>query len=390
MSLKDRSLKDKKVLVRVDFNVPMENGKVKDVSRITASLPTIEYLIDQGAKVILLSHLGRPKGKPVQELSLAPVAEVLAEKLGKPVSFLQSDQVVDENVKEKVSTLSSGEVALLENTRFRPEEEKNDPTFAKELASLGEFFINDAFGTSHRAHVSNVGLGTLLPCDLGFLVQKEVDTLGEILDNPDRPFIGILGGAKVSDKIGVIDNLLNKVDKLIIVGAMAYTFLRAKGIDTGISLVEEDKIDLAKKLLEKAEKLKVPLYLPVDFVVAKDFEGTGKEIIDANSFPKDKEGLDIGPKSLELFTDILKDGKTVFWNGPAGVFEKEDFAKGTYGLAKVLANLDGTTVIGGGDSSRAVTQMGLDTAMTHISTGGGASLEFMEGKTLPGVAIVEE
>lgn len=389
-SLREQNLDGKTVLVRVDFNVPIEDGVVTDRSRIEGTLPTIRFLMESGAKTILISHLGRPKGKPVKELSMEPVAKALSETIHAPVKFIGSDRVVDEKVKEEVKKLKPGEVAVLENTRFRPDEEDNGSVFAEELASLADFYVNDAFGTCHRAHASNVGVSRLLPSALGFLVEKEVKALGEILEDPHRPFIAILGGAKVSDKIGVIENLIPKVDGLIIVGAMAYTFLRAKSMETGKSLVEEDKIGLAENLLKQAEKEHTPIYLPVDVVVADNMDGDGIEIVSVDKIPEDKMGLDIGPASLKEFGEILKDAETVFWNGPAGVFEKPEFAKGTFGLAKILAENPGMTVIGGGDSAAAVEKSGLADRMSHISTGGGASLRFMEGKKLPGIAAIED
>lgn len=386
IALKDMDLRGKRVLLRVDFNVPMEDGVITDNSRIRAALPTINFLRDQGARVILMSHKGRPKGKYVADLSLSAVAVELSKLLDAPVLFNPDPRVLTDEIKINLATMKAGDVALLENTRFRKEEEENDPAFAAELASLGDVFVNDAFGTSHRSHASNVGLAALLPCTLGFLVQREVDVLTKVLEDPDRPFFAIIGGSKVSDKIGVIENLLNKVDGLIITGAMAYTFLRAKGLSTGTSLVEEDKIDLAEDLLARAKSMDVPLYLPVDFNVARNFDGEDAEIVAYDGFPPDKEGMDIGPKTLKMFEEILAGAKTIVWNGPAGVFEKDQFSFGTFGLAKLLAGMkDCKTVIGGGDSAAAVRKAGLTQEMYHISTGGGASLEFMEGKKLPGI-----
>ena len=391
-TLKDLDVQGKKVLVRVDFNVPFskeDSSVITDDSRIVAALPTIKYLLDNKAKVILMSHLGRPKGEPKPEFSLAPVAKRLEELLGKTVKFLDSDVVVDEKVKEEVENLKEEEVALLQNTRYRKEETKNDPEFSKELASLAELYVNDAFGTSHRAHASNVGVSTLLPSALGFLVQKEVEIMGKAIQDPERPFVAILGGAKVSDKIGVIENLLNKVDTILIGGGMAYTFLKAQGKEIGKSLLEEDKIDLAKELLNKADEKGVELILPVDFAVTDEFSPNAKaQYVD--EIPADLESLDIGPKTIKLFADKLKDAKTVVWNGPMGVFEFEEFAKGTNAIAEAMTETDAVTIVGGGDSALAVEKAGLKDKITHVSTGGGASLELLEGKVLPGIDAVED
>lgn len=391
-TLHDLDLNGKKVLVRVDFNVPFskENKKeISDDSRIKAALPTIEYLLENNAKVILMSHLGRPKGKANDDFSLEPVSKRLSELLGKDVKFLDSDVVVDESVKEEVSKLEDGEVCLLQNTRFRAEEKKNDEEFSKELASLADIFVNDAFGTAHRAHASNVGVASILPSALGYLVQKEVEVMGKAISDPERPFVAILGGAKVSDKIGVIENLLTKVDKILIGGGMAYTFLKAKGQEIGKSLLEEDKIDLAKELMQKAKDNNIDLLLPVDFVVSDSFGEDAKAEV-ADEIDPELEALDIGPKTRELFVDALKDAKTVVWNGPMGVFEYKQFAEGTETIAKALTELDATTIVGGGDSALAVEKAGYKDKITHVSTGGGASLELLEGKELPGIAAVED
>lgn len=390
-SLKDIDVKDKKVLVRVDFNVPLskETKEITDDSRIKAALPTINYLVDNGAKVILMSHLGRPKGQANPEFSLKPVAKRLEELLGKKVEFLDSDTVIDDNIKEKVNNLKSGEIALLQNTRYREEETKNGEEFAKDLASLGDVFVNDAFGTSHRAHASNVGVASIIPSALGFLVEKEVEIMGKALENPKRPFIAILGGAKVSDKIGVIENLLEKVDTILIGGGMAYTFLKAQGKEIGKSLVEEDKIELAKEILSKAEKEGVKLILPVDSVVAKEVsDDVDCEVVSNDNIPSDEMGLDIGPKSIDLFREEILKAGTIVWNGPMGVFELNNFNKGTFAVAEALAESKAITIVGGGDSAAAVEKAGYKEKVTHVSTGGGASLEFLEGKELPGIAAI--
>ncbi len=392
--LKDIDVKGKKVLVRVDFNVPMskENaGEITDNARIEAALPTIKYLVDQDAKVILMSHLGRPKGEAKKEFSLEPVAKELSSLLGKDVQFLDSDVVVDDSVKEKVDALKDGEIVLLQNTRYRAEETKNGEDFAKELASLGDVFVNDAFGTSHRAHASNVGVSSILPSALGFLVEKEIDVMGQALENPERPFVAILGGAKVSDKIGVIENLLDKVDSILIGGGMAFTFLKAEGKEIGKSLLEEDKIELAKELIEKAKEKGVKLLLPTDVVIADKMEEDADiSTVSVDDIPEDKAGFDIGPDSVKLFDEELKNAKTVVWNGPMGVFEIEKFSKGTYDIAKALSESDAITIIGGGDSASAVEKAGYKDKVSHVSTGGGASLEFLEGKELPGVAAIND
>lgn len=392
-TIDDYDLNGKKVLVRVDFNVPQAkdgSGRITDDSRIVAALPTIEALLKKNAAVILMSHLGRPKGAD-PALTLKPVAERLEELLHQPVSFFSSPVVVDNEVKKNVSEMKSGEVCLLENTRYVAGESKNDPTFAAALASLADVFVNDAFATCHRAHSSNVGVASLLPSALGLLVQKEVDIMGEALSEPKRPFVAILGGAKVSDKIGVIENLLNKVDTILIGGGMAYTFLKALGKEIGTSLLEEDKIDLAKELLRRAEEKGVHVELPVDGVIADEVKsGQTTEVVSVDAIPKDKMSLDIGPKTTQNYVNIIEAAKTVVWNGPMGVFELPEFAEGTFALAKAMANCSGVTIIGGGDSAAAVEQAGLKDKMTHVSTGGGASLEFLEGKTLPGIAAISD
>ena len=389
----DLDVTSKRVIVRVDFNVPMsksEVGKITDNARILAALPTINYLIENKAKVILLSHLGRPKGEAKKEFSLEPVAKELSRLLNKEVKFLQSDLVVDDNVKNKVLNLQDGEVALLENTRFRPEETKNIDNFSKELSSLGDIYINDAFGTSHRAHCSNVGLCKFLPSAVGFLVEKEISIMGKALSNPERPFVAILGGAKVSDKITVIENLIEKVDSIIIGGGMAFTFLKSLGYSVGKSLLEEDKIDLAKDLYEKAKSKNVNMLLPVDVVVSKEFSNDSDfKTVTIDSIEEDYMGLDIGYKTVELFSDEIKKAKTVVWNGPMGVFEMSNFAKGTFEIAKAIAETDSISIIGGGDSASAAEKSGFKDKITHISTGGGASLEFLEGKILPGIDAID-
>lgn len=389
----DLDVTSKRVIVRVDFNVPMsksEVGKITDNARILAALPTINYLIENKAKVILLSHLGRPKGEAKKEFSLEPVAKELSRLLNKEVKFLQSDLVVDDNVKNKVFNLQDGEVALLENTRFRPEETKNIDNFSKELSSLGDIYINDAFGTSHRAHCSNVGLCKFLPSAVGFLVEKEISIMGKALSNPERPFVAILGGAKVSDKITVIENLIEKVDSIIIGGGMAFTFLKSLGHSVGKSLLEEDKIDLAKDLYEKAKSKNVNMLLPVDVVVSKEFSNDSDfKTVTIDSIEEDYMGLDIGYKTVELFSDEIKKAKTVVWNGPMGVFEMPNFAKGTFEIAKAIAETDSISIIGGGDSASAAEKSGFKDKITHISTGGGASLEFLEGKILPGIDAID-
>ena len=399
-SVDDLNVKGRKVLVRCDFNVPLQDGVITDENRIVAALPTIEKLIKEGAKVILCSHLGKPK-EPSAEFSLAPVAVRLSEKLGKEVVFAADDNVVGENAKKAVAEMKDGDVVLLQNTRFRKEETKNVEEFSKELASLcdNDVYVNDAFGTSHRAHCSTVGVASFVKeSAVGYLMQKEIDYLGNAVNNPVRPFVAILGGAKVSDKINVINNLLEKVDTLIIGGGMAYTFFKALGYNIGKSLLEEDKMEYALEMIKKAEEKGVKFLLPIDTVVAKDF-GAGKphhtveRPLDDPSKPfisDDEEGFDIGEKTRALYAEALKDAKTVVWNGPMGVFEIPDYADGTKAVAEALANIDATTIIGGGDSAAAVNQMGYGDKMSHISTGGGASLEFLEGKALPGVEAVQD
>ena len=389
--LSDLEVKGKKILVRCDFNVPMKDGKITDETRIISSLPTINYLIERSAKVILMSHLGRPKGEANSKYSLEPVARRLSELLGKEIVFADDENVVSERVKETVDNMSAGDIVLLQNTRFRKEEEKNGENFSKDLASLGQLYVNDAFGTSHRAHASNVGVATYLPSAVGFLVEKEITIMGDALEAPDRPFVAILGGAKVSDKIGVIENLIDKVDTILICGGMAYTFYKALGHNIGKSLLEEDKVELAKQLIDKAEEKNVKLILPQDNVVAKEFKNdTEFKTVGSDSIPDDMQGLDIGEKTIKQFSDIIKDAKTVIWNGPAGVFEMDNFAKGTFAIAQALADCKGTTIIGGGDSAAAVEKAGLADKITHVSTGGGASLELLEGKELPGIATISD
>ena len=384
-TIKDVDYRGKRVLVRVDYNVPLKEGRVKDNKRITASLPTIEYLLKEGASVVLMSHLGRPKGEYKEDLSMKPVAEELQKVLGREVKFIPDKNVVSEEVVSKVKELKPSEVALIENTRFVKGEEKNDEAFAKELAKLGEAYVNDAFGTSHRAHASNVGVSKYLPMALGFLVEKEVKNLDLVLKNPEKPYVAILGGAKVSDKINVIENLINIVDKIVIVGAMAFTFLKAEGVSVGKSLVEDDKIDFAKELLKKAKAKNVEIILPIDFVVA-DEVSEDAEAETVKEIPADKMGLDIGPETVALIKEKLTGVKTVVWNGPCGVFEIDKFAKGTFEVAHILAEIDAIKIVGGGDSASAIKKSGYEDKFTHISTGGGASLEYLEGKVLPGIA----
>lgn len=391
-TVEDIEVKGKRVLVRCDFNVPLdENRNITDDTRIVGALPTIEYLINNGAKVILCSHMGKPKGEPKPELSLAPVAKALSEKLGKAVIFAKDDCVVGENAKKAVSEMQDGDVVLLENTRYRAEETKNIDDFSKELASLADVFVNDAFGTAHRAHCSNVGVTKYLPvAACGYLIQKEIQFLGNAVNNPVRPLVAILGGSKVSSKISVINNLLEKVDTLIIGGGMAYTFMKANGLSVGTSLLEEDFIDYAKDMMKKAEEKGVKLLIPIDSVEASEYSNDAQIKVSENGIDDGFMGLDIGPKTIELFSDALKSAKTVVWNGPMGVFEMPNFAKGTNAIAQVLSELDATTVIGGGDSVAAVNKAGLASKMSHISTGGGASLEFLEGKELPGIAAIND
>lgn len=391
-TIEDINVRGKKCLVRCDFNVPLKDGKITDENRLVGAMPTIKYLIENGAKVILCSHLGKPKGEPKPELSLAPVATRLSEMLGQEVVFAADANVVGENAKKAVAEMKDGEVVLLENTRYRKEETKNEEGYSKELASLAEIFVNDAFGTAHRAHCSTVGAGQFLEERVcGYLIQKELDFLGSAVENPVRPFLAILGGAKVSDKLGVINNLLEKVDTLIIGGGMAYTFIKALGHEIGTSLLEEDKVVYAKEMMDKAKAKGVNLLLPVDFVYADRFaEDAQPHITEGRDIPADCMGLDIGPKTRELFANAVRESKTVVWNGPMGVFEFENFANGTKAIAQAMADVDATTIIGGGDSAAAVNQMGFGDKMSHISTGGGASLEFLEGKELPGIVALDD
>ncbi len=386
----------KRVLVRCDFNVPLKNGVITDENRIVAALPTIKKLMNDGAKVILCSHLGKPKGEPKPELSLAPVAKRLSELLGKEVVFAADDCVVGENAKKAVAEMKDGDVVLLQNTRYRKEETKNGEAFSKELGSLCDVFVNDAFGAAHRAHCSTVGVASYVDeAAVGYLMQKELKYLGEAVENPKRPFVTILGGAKVADKLNVIENLLNKADTLIIGGGMAYTFLVAKGYKVGTSLLDNEKIDYCKNMLEKAEEKGVKILLPIDCVVAKAFPDPidaeiDVEVVPADAMPEGYMGLDIGPATAELFANEVKSAKTVVWNGPMGVFENPVLAKGTIAVAKALAETDAITIIGGGDSAAAVNTLGFGDKMSHISTGGGASLEFLEGKELPGIAAMND
>lgn len=389
VTVEDLDVKGKKVLVRCDFNVPLdESGNITDDTRITGAMPTINYLVKNGAKVILCSHMGKPKGEPVPSLSLAPVAKALSVKLGKEVVFAADDNVVGDNAKAAVAAMNDGDVVLLENTRYRKEETKNEEAFSKDLASLADLFVNDAFGTAHRAHCSNVGVTEYIkPAAAGYLIQKEIEFLGNAVNSPVRPLVAILGGSKVSSKISVIENLLKKVDKLIIGGGMAYTFFAAQGKTTGTSLLEADYVDYAKKMLDEAGD---KILLPVDTVVAKEFNNDAESQVVSGDIPDGWMGLDIGPETIELYKEALKDAKTVVWNGPMGVFEMPNFAKGTNTIAQVLAELDATTIIGGGDSVAAVNQAGLGDKMSHISTGGGASMEFLEGKDLPGIVALTD
>ena len=395
-SVDDINVKGKRVLVRCDFNVPLKDGKITDENRLVAALPTIKKLIADGGKVILCSHLGKPKGEPKPELSLAPVAVRLSELLGQEVKFAADPEVVGPNAKAAVEAMKDGEVVLLENTRYRAEETKNGEAFSKDLASLCDVFVNDAFGTAHRAHCSNVGVTKYVDTAVvGYLMQKEIDFLGNAVENPVRPFVAILGGAKVADKLNVISNLLEKCDTLIIGGGMAYTFLKAQGKEIGKSLVDDSKIDYCNEMMAKAEKLGKKLLLPVDAVVSADFPNPidapiEVENVSVDNIPVDKEAMDIGKETAALYADAVKTAKTVVWNGPMGVFENPTLAAGTIAVAKALAETDATTIIGGGDSAAAVNQLGFGDKMSHISTGGGASLEFLEGKELPGVAAAND
>ena len=384
-TVKDIDLKGKKVFVRCDFNVPMdENQNITDNARIVGALPTIKYLLEQNCKIILASHLGRPKGEFKPEFSLAPVAKELSKLLGQEV--IMAKDVIGEDACEKAANLKEGEILLLENVRFHKEETDNDPEFCKKLASMAEVYVNDAFGTAHRAHASTTGIASYLPAVSGFLIEKELKFLGNAVNNPERPFVAILGGAKVSDKIGVIDSLLEKVDTLMIGGGMAYTFFKAQGYEVGNSICEMDKLDLAKEAMEKAKQKGVKFMLPVDTKVGKEFKpDTESKMVSYTEIPADWEGFDIGPETIKMFEEELRKAKTVVWNGPLGLFEFDQFAIGTNAIAKVLSEIDATTIIGGGDSAAAVKKAGLEDKMTHISTGGGASLEFLEGKKLPGI-----
>ena len=391
VTVKDLNLDGKKVLMRCDFNVPLdENKNITDKTRIVAAMPTIKYVLDHNAKLILCSHLGRPKGEVKPELSLKPVADELSKELGREVKLAKD--IVGPSAHELTENMKEGDVVLLENVRFDPREEKNDEEFSKELASLAEVYVNDAFGTCHRAHASTAGVAAYLPSGVGFLIEKELKVLGDALNNPRRPFVAILGGAKVSTKIGVIDALLNKVDVLLIGGGMAYTFYKSMGYGVGNSICELDKLDLAKELMQKAKEKGVKLVIPVDNVIGKEFKpDTESKIVAYNEIPDGWEGFDIGPKTVKMYEEELKNAKTILWNGPVGLFEFDQFANGTNSIAKYMANLDDcTTIIGGGDSAAAVTKIGLADKMTHISTGGGASLEFIEGKKLPGIEAIPD
>lgn len=386
----DLDVKGKRVFVRVDFNVPMdENRNITDDKRIRAALPTISHLIAAGARVILASHLGRPKGKPDDKFRMDPVAQRLSNLLGKEVTKV--DDCIGQEVEKAVSEMNDGDVLLLENVRFHPGETKNDPEFAKALAALADVYVNDAFGAAHRAHASTAGIAEYLPSAAGFLMQKEIETMGKALEAPERPFVAILGGAKVADKIGVIRNLLEKVDTLIVGGGMAYTFFKAQGYEIGQSLLDAESLDLARELMQTARENNVKFLLPVDIIVADRFAADAQhKVVEATAIPADWQGLDIGPRSVELFKEEIKKAKTIVWNGPMGVFEMPAFAKGTNAIAQALAESEATTIIGGGDSAAAVEQAGLADKMTHVSTGGGASLEFLEGKVLPGVAALDD
>ena len=395
-SVDDINVKGLRVLCRCDFNVPLKDGKITDENRLVAALPTIKKLVADGGKVILCSHLGKPKGEPKPELSLAPVAVRLSELLGQEVKFAADNEVVGPNARAAVEAMKDGDIILLENTRYRAEETKNGEAFSKDLASICDVFVNDAFGTAHRAHCSNVGVAELVDTAVvGYLMQKEIDFLGNAVENPVRPFVAILGGAKVAEKLNVISNLLEKCDTLIIGGGMAYTFLKAQGKEIGLSLADDSKIDYCKEMMEKAEKLGKKLLLPIDTTIAAGFPDPidapiDVKVVPADSIPADMEGLDIGTETAKLYADAVKSAKTVVWNGPMGVFENPTLAAGTIAVAKALAETDATTIIGGGDSAAAVNQLGFGDKMTHISTGGGASLEFLEGKELPGVAAAND
>ena len=389
-SIQDIDVNGKKVLVRVDFNVPIdENGSITDDRRIREALPTIKYLREHNAKVILMSHLGRPKGKFNMKYSLKPVAERLSKKLGADVKL--AGDVIGDEVLAMVNSLKESEVMLLENVRFYEEEEKNDKEFSKKIAALGDIYVNDAFGTAHRAHATTAGIAEYLPSAIGFLIKKELDIMGKALTSPVRPFVAILGGAKVSDKIGVIENLMDKVDALLIGGGMAFTFYKAMGYEIGKSILEADKVELAGEILEKAKEKRIKLLLPIDIVIAAEFNNDAhRSTVTANMIPEDQLGLDIGEHTREVYSDIVKNAKTVVWNGPMGVFEMPNFAKGTFALAEAMSECKGTTIVGGGDSAAAIEQLGFADKITHISTGGGASLEFLEGKILPGIDVINE
>ncbi|MGI6727602.1 MAG: phosphoglycerate kinase [Anaerovoracaceae bacterium] len=391
-TIRDIELSGKCVIARCDFNVPQnDSGEISDDIRIISALPTIKYLVNEGAKVVLMSHLGRPKGKADMKYSLAPVAERLSSLIGQKVIFHSVPEVVNDEVRKDVNNLKAGQIMLLENVRFRKEETENDPAFSKELADLADLYVNDAFGTAHRAHASTTGIAQYIPAVSGFLIEKEVKFLGNAVESPERPFLAILGGAKVSDKIPVIENLLDKVDMLIIGGGMAYTFLKAQGYEIGQSILQEEMVPTALKLIEKAKTKGVSLYLPVDVKAAKEFKNDSESsLFDINHIPADWMGLDIGDKTIEAFKKEIKKAKTIVWNGPMGVFEMSNFAYGTKAIAQALADSDGVTIIGGGDSAAAVKQFNLVDKMTHISTGGGASLEYLEGKVLPGVAALQD
>lgn len=390
-TIENIDVKGKRVLVRVDFNVPFdEDGNITNDNRIKAALPTIKYLVDNNARVVLMSHLGRPKGQGYEEaFSLAPVAKRLQELIG--IDVTMAKDVIGDSAKTAVANIKEGEIVLLENVRFHSEEKANDPDFARALAEFGDIYVNDAFGTAHRAHASTAGVAEHLPAVAGYLIGKELDIMGSALEAPEKPFVAVLGGAKVSDKIGVIENLIDKVDTLIIGGAMAYTFFKAKGYEVGNSLLEADKVDLAGQLMKKAEAKGVKFLLPIDTVVAREFKADAEhKVVDSDAMPADWEGLDIGPKTRELFGKEIENAKTVVWNGPMGVFEMPAFAEGTKAIAESMSRCNGITIIGGGDSAAAVEQLGFADKMTHISTGGGASLEFLEGKELPGVAALND
>ena len=390
-TVKDIDVSGKRVLVRCDFNVPMKDGEITDDIRIRSALPTIKYLIENDARIILMSHMGRPKGEPKPEFTLLPVADRLSELLGQDVLFVPSDQVVDAHVTEAAEALPDGQVMLLENTRYRAEETKNEEPFTGQLAALGEIFVNDAFGTAHRAHCSTAGLAKYMPAVSGFLIEKEVRFLGDALDDPERPFVAIMGGAKVGDKIPVIENLMKKVDSVIIGGGMSYTFFKAMGLEIGTSILDEESLKLASDLMKKAEDMGVELLLPVDTVCASEFSNDSHQaIFDRDQIPQDMMGMDIGPKTIALYRDAISKAKTIVWNGPCGVFEMPSFEEGTKQVAMAVAESDAVTVIGGGDSAAAVEQFGLADKMSHISTGGGASLEYLEGRELPGITCLED